>query len=61
MIKGSSRNIVRLLTFLPGKIIIKGSTRNIVRLLTFLPGKILFDISDWTTKHFYQCGQFVSR
>jgi len=38
-----------------------GKTKNIVRLLKYIPGKILYEVPDWTEKHFYQCGQFVAR
>jgi len=37
------------------------STKNIVRLLKYIPGRILFEIKDWTTDHFFQCGEFISR
>jgi hydroxylysine kinase len=36
-------------------------TRHIVRLLKYIAGKILYDIPDWTTKHFYQCGELAAR
>jgi len=34
---------------------------HIVRLLKYIPGKILYDIPDWTTNHFYQCGELAAR
>jgi len=36
-------------------------TSHIVRLLKYIPGKILYDIPDWTTKHFFQCGELAAR
>jgi len=34
---------------------------NIVRLLKFVPGKTFYEIGEWSTAHFHQCGEFVGR
>ena len=34
---------------------------NIVRLLKFVPGKTFYEIGEWSTAHFEQCGEFVGR
>jgi hydroxylysine kinase len=37
-----------------------GDAAYVVRVLTFIPGKILYDISPWTTEHFFQAGRFMA-
>jgi len=36
-----------------------GQASHIVRVMKFIPGKILFDVEPWTTRQFYQAGEFV--